>query len=219
MSSSTLSPSSVIALHGPKEASRAIAIHPPTGSSTSASSANLHTNTQAHSCPAPRHLMALPPHLASSSKQRSAPRTPLIGSLPDPSSTFLSAHPMPPLHLPPPPLDLDRPSSSSSSTRRETVVQFASSCPAQVGFLHMPRHAATMTAPFPASDDLSKSPSLAVMRSMESLRRERLSSHTDNRLSLDRLCLEEQDEDKEDESDDDDAANFEMDDVFVFEAQ
>ncbi|RHY30503.1 hypothetical protein DYB32_004264 [Aphanomyces invadans] len=113
----------------------------------------------------------------------------------------------------------DKESNGRTTYQRETVVQFASSCPAQVGFLHMPRHAATMTAPFPASDDLSKSPSLAVMRSMESLRRERLSSHTDNRLSLDRLCLEEQDEDKEDESDDDDAANFEMDDVFVFEAQ
>ncbi|RHY04328.1 hypothetical protein DYB37_002559 [Aphanomyces astaci] len=150
-----------------------------------------------------------------------APRTPLIGSLPDPSSSFLAAHPMPPLHLPPPPSELNLPSESTSlSSRRETVVQFASSCPAQVGFLHMPRRATTKTPhPLTTADDLSKSPSLAVMRSIESLRQERLSSLTDNRLSLDRLCLDEHDEDDESDNDEDDPANFEMDDVFVFEAQ
>ncbi|KAF0684769.1 Aste57867_23284 [Aphanomyces stellatus] len=206
-----------------KEPSRAIAIHPPSSSSSSTSPIR-NQQQHAHSCPAPRHIQ---PHTAQ--QRRPLPHTPLIGSLPDPTSFFLNA-PMPPLSLPPPhrPDDVDDSLGSlddlaSTTPRRETVVQFASSCPSHMGsgFLHHPQPAFSIRGgafqPTDDGSDLSRSPSLALMRSLDTIRRERLSDATAAaRLSLERLSLVERDEDKADNDDDDGA---EEDDVFFFEAQ
>ncbi|KAH9092113.1 hypothetical protein LEN26_018672 [Aphanomyces euteiches] len=180
-----------------KEGSRAIAIHPALAPSPARSQPH-----HAHSCPAPRHMM---PHTAATR----VPRTPLIGSLPDPSSSFLNS-PMPPLSLPPP----QRLDSREPTRQPATVVQFASSCPAEMGFLNN-RNAQQRS--FDDTSDLSRSPSLALMRSIDSMRRERLSDH---RLSLERLSLNEQDEyehnDDDETSEKGDTAD---DDLFVFEDQ
>ncbi|OQS01653.1 hypothetical protein ACHHYP_00537 [Achlya hypogyna] len=156
----------------------------------------------AHSCPAGRPMLDGP------SRVRHAPITPQIGSLPDPSFAFLQA-PMPPLELPPP--NREAPSEDRFTTPaprpRETVVQFASSCPAQLdGFL-------TRMTLDDSRNLLSQSPSLAILRDM------RRGSYPEqpaaHRRSLDCLSLDERDEY---ESEPDDATTRDStDDVFMFE--
>ncbi|KDO33119.1 hypothetical protein SPRG_01931 [Saprolegnia parasitica CBS 223.65] len=166
----------------------------------------------AHSCPAGRPLHDNPPRGV-----RHAPLTPQIGSLPDPSFAFLQA-PMPPLELPPPnreslsderfasPLTAPAP---MQPRPRETVVQFASSCPAQLdGFL-------TRMTLDDAHTLLSQSPSLAILRDM------RRGSYADmtssNRRSLDRLSLDERDEYDSDEYDEAHPRDSQDGGVFEFE--
>ncbi|OQS06726.1 hypothetical protein THRCLA_01250 [Thraustotheca clavata] len=146
------------------------------------------------------------------------PRSPQIGSLPDPSFAFLHA-PMPPLELPP--MNRDSLSEERFASplnpptmlgRNETVVQFASSCPAQLdGFM-------TRMTLEESQGLLSQSPSLAVLRDMR-----RHSSFLDQRRSLDQPLIDERDEydsSEEDEDEEDDSRGLHRDsqeDIFNFE--
>ncbi|KAG6584635.1 uncharacterized protein IUM83_07972 [Phytophthora cinnamomi] len=124
----------------------------------------------AHSLPADMHHVHLSRFMTSSSSARSGglqpPRAPLVGSMPEPS--FLELDSMPDLALGPPAETIRE----DSPPRAPAVIQFASSCPGDIGFLRSNPARGSWTPslqPYPAEHDdfdLSKSPALAAMSAL-----------------------------------------------------
>ncbi|CAI5725351.1 unnamed protein product [Peronospora farinosa] len=129
-----------------------------------------------HSLPADMHHVHLSRFITNSNSIRSnglePPGAPLVGSMPEPN--FLRFESMPDLALGPPAEMIEE---DSPPQRVPSVVQFASSCPGNIGFFrsNMTRSSWRPTLePHPAEHDdfdLSKSPALAMMSAM----RERMS--------------------------------------------
>uniref|UniRef100_K3WJ04 Uncharacterized protein n=1 Tax=Globisporangium ultimum (strain ATCC 200006 / CBS 805.95 / DAOM BR144) TaxID=431595 RepID=K3WJ04_GLOUD len=140
---------------------------PPTSSSSRGGSpppSNEH-NAISHSCPVHVPLSgnggSVVGSYSSSYTRFQPPRAPRFGSLPEPSFLQLDDPPMPELLLPPP-----AQSSNHNSSATPSVIQFASSCPGDIGFLRQSNPVHHSWAPSPrALDefDLSKSPALSVM--------------------------------------------------------
>lgn len=122
----------------------------------------------AHSLPADMHHVHLSRFGRPAARPAALqpPRAPLVGSMPEPN--FLSLDGMPDLSLPPP-----MEQEEEESPPRSNVVQFASSCPTDMGYLRQGnpvRGSWTPTLePYPAEQDdfdLSKSPALAAMSAL-----------------------------------------------------
>ncbi|KAE8905730.1 hypothetical protein PF005_g17199 [Phytophthora fragariae] len=124
----------------------------------------------AHSLPADMHHVHLSRFMTSSNGVRASglqpPRAPLVGSMPEPS--FLELDSMPDLALGPPAETIRE----DSPPRAPAVIQFASSCPGDIGFLRSNPTRGSWTPslqPYPAEHDdfdLSKSPALAAMSAL-----------------------------------------------------
>ncbi|KAF4321497.1 hypothetical protein JM18_003936 [Phytophthora kernoviae] len=128
------------------------------------------TSLVAHSLPADMHHVHLSRFMMSASGARSnalqPPRAPLVGSMPEPN--FMQLDGMPDLSLPPPAEAVE-----ASPPRAPAVVQFANSCPGDIGFLRQgnPMRGSWTPSlhPHPAEHedfDLSKSPALAAMSAL-----------------------------------------------------
>ncbi|KAG1701822.1 hypothetical protein DVH05_010314 [Phytophthora capsici] len=124
-----------------------------------------------HSLPADMHHVHLSRFMTSSNGPRSGglqpPRAPLVGSMPEPN--FLHLDSMPDLALGPPAETIQE---DSPPARAPAVIQFASSCPGDIGFL---RRNPTRNSWTPSLEphlaehddfDLSKSPALAAMSAL-----------------------------------------------------
>ncbi|OWZ22367.1 hypothetical protein PHMEG_0002957 [Phytophthora megakarya] len=130
-----------------------------------------------HSLPADMHHVHLSRFLTNSNAVRSGglqpPRAPRVGSMPDPN--FLPLDNMPDLALGPPAETIE---DDSPPARPPAVIQFASSCPGDIGFLRSNPTSASWTPslePYVAEHDdfdLSKSPALAAITAL----RERMES-------------------------------------------
>ncbi|POM78966.1 Hypothetical protein PHPALM_3444 [Phytophthora palmivora] len=129
-----------------------------------------------HSLPADMHHVHLSRFMTTANGTRSSglqpPRAPRVGSMPEPN--FLQLESMPDLALGPPAETIEE---DSPPTRAPAVIQFASSCPGDIGFLRSNPTRGSWTPslePYLAEHDdfdLSKSPALAAMSAL----RERMS--------------------------------------------
>ncbi|EEY70391.1 uncharacterized protein PITG_05797 [Phytophthora infestans T30-4] len=121
-----------------------------------------------HSLPADMHHVHLSRFMTNTSGTRSGelqpPRAPRVGSMPEPN--FLQLDNMPDLALGPPAETIEE---DSPPARVPAVIQFASSCPGDIGFLRRNPARGSWTPtldPYLAEHDdfdLSKSPALAAM--------------------------------------------------------
>ncbi|KAG7381321.1 hypothetical protein PHYPSEUDO_006207 [Phytophthora pseudosyringae] len=124
-----------------------------------------------HSLPADMHHVHLSRFMTSANGARSGglqpPRAPLVGSMPEPN--FLQLESMPDLALGPPAETIEQ---DSPPARAPAVIQFASSCPGDIGFLRRNPTRGSWTPslePHLAEHDdfdLSKSPALAAMSAL-----------------------------------------------------
>ncbi|KAL4156348.1 hypothetical protein PRNP1_005379 [Phytophthora ramorum] len=129
-----------------------------------------------HSLPADMHHVHLSRFMTSTNGVRSGglqpPRAPLVGSMPEPN--FLQLDSMPDLALGPPAETIRE----DSPPQAPAVIQFASSCPGDIGFLRQGNPNRSSWTPSLEPNlaehddfDLSKSPALAAMSAL----RERMS--------------------------------------------
>ncbi|GLD96654.1 hypothetical protein PINS_up005337 [Pythium insidiosum] len=134
-----------------------------TGGSDSSPEADVPSAMISQSCPVNGNA---PPFLRA---RYQPPHAPIIGSLPEPSFLLNEESAMPELILPPPAHP-----SESESEREPSVVQFASSCPVDIGYMRQGHPIPQRSwAPSPRATqefDLSKSPALAVMSAMRERR-------------------------------------------------
>ncbi|ETN23702.1 hypothetical protein PPTG_00239 [Phytophthora nicotianae INRA-310] len=124
-----------------------------------------------HSLPADMHHVHLSRFMTTTSSTRSGglqpPRAPRVGSMPEPN--FLQLDSMPDLALGPPAETIEE---DSPPARAPAVIQFASSCPGDIGFLRRNPTRSSWTPtlePYVAEHedfDLSKSPALAAMSAL-----------------------------------------------------
>ncbi|KAF4036285.1 hypothetical protein GN244_ATG11654 [Phytophthora infestans] len=124
-----------------------------------------------HSLPADMHHVHLSRFMTNTTGTRSGelqpPRAPRVGSMPEPN--FLQLDNMPDLALGPPAETIEE---DSPPARVPAVIQFASSCPGDIGFLRRNPARGSWTPtldPYLAEHDdfdLSKSPALAAMSAL-----------------------------------------------------